>query len=1106
MKQRHDNHYRYPGSRPFSDSNLDRKLFFGRDSEIKYLFHSILVENLFVLFARSGIGKTSLLNAGLLELLRLGDFLPLVIRFNDPETPPLKAIYPGIEEAVKQRNKQVDEGGLIDYEPGDRNSLWEYFKTADFWSADNRSLTPVLVFDQFEEFFALHPPEQRDAFITQLADLVRGGVPKSLRPIFRSGSRFPYSETAPNVKIIMAVREDYLGYLEELTHAIPNILKNRFRLLPLKCDQARDAIIKPAQLPQDELVRSKGFSYADDTVDEMLGFLCERRERDQVIQTNEVEPFQLQLLCHHIEEKVVQQREQKSRGYVVKKRDLGGKSGMKQVLQGFYESCMKAVGSVWKRRRVRRLCEKGLIENERRVSRDENRLKKKYKVSAETLARLVDNRLLRCEPRVGSIYYELSHDTLVEPILESHQKRVIKKTSIIMPALLFLLIFGANFARLKIDKYKTVNNLYKEAGELIQLGIYPDAITRYNEIMKFTRKRVSIYMEIGQLYERMGEYDSAVKSYKEALEIKNIGSKEAIINYRLGRIYADHKKKPETAIELYNKAIESDPEQIEFHIVLADIYRKLRRYDEAAMKYEDALEIDMGNASAHTGLALVFINQGKPDDANDQYRKALEVTPTNADIYRSIEGELIKRRMTDELIKLYQIAAAARSGKASYYKEIGDGFNELKKYDSAVNCYKKALQIDKDESIYVRLAVTYINQEKPDEAIKLYQKAVGVNSDYADIYSDIALAMENKKMFGQRERLYQIASEAGSEKAAYYEKLGNAFTNLKEYNRAVENYEKALKIDKKHEPAYTGLALVFITQGKPDEANNVYLDALGVSEDLVPIIRSIAYSMKNKGMKRDLINLYKTALYFKSTGAAYYEKLGYEFNKLKAYDWAAKAFGKVTTDEPKNASAWLQQGLAYRKIGNYDQAVRCYTESVKNDPENYFTYNLLGIAYGREGKYKESIESYERALRIKPDYITAWANLAEVTLVAGDFEEAFKLANRILRKPGVSTMHKLAMKFIICASLFFQDRQYKACREMEHLIKYYKYAIDYKPWEYYLSEKFIKESDLRNNAKDLLLELIAILESPRKVSPEKMDEVQESVRKIYSDNNYISGE
>ena len=62
--------YRYPGSPPFRDIEIDRRLFKGRDEEAKKVFHSILSADLFLLYAVSGMGKSSLLNAGVMHRLR----------------------------------------------------------------------------------------------------------------------------------------------------------------------------------------------------------------------------------------------------------------------------------------------------------------------------------------------------------------------------------------------------------------------------------------------------------------------------------------------------------------------------------------------------------------------------------------------------------------------------------------------------------------------------------------------------------------------------------------------------------------------------------------------------------------------------------------------------------------------------------------------------------------------------------------------------------------------------------------------------------------------------------------------------------------------------
>jgi hypothetical protein len=80
-------------------------------------------------------------------------------------------------------------------------------------------LTPVLVLDQFEEFFEFRAAEQRRKLIAGLAEVVKGNVPKGLRETGQIEGDDAYANTPPTLKVIIAMREDYVGQLDELSCA-----------------------------------------------------------------------------------------------------------------------------------------------------------------------------------------------------------------------------------------------------------------------------------------------------------------------------------------------------------------------------------------------------------------------------------------------------------------------------------------------------------------------------------------------------------------------------------------------------------------------------------------------------------------------------------------------------------------------------------------------------------------------------------------------------------------------------------------------------------------------------------------------------------------------
>ena len=164
---------RYPGVQPFGDNEIQRELFRGRDEEKYDLLQLVLAERLVLLFARSGIGKSSLISAGLLEPLRDRDYFPMVVRVSGSSDGPLESLYEGIRSAARAANERRQ----IVHEPSEpdwnKTSLWHFFKTASFWR-ERKLLSPVLIIDQFEELFTLYSAEERKRFIHELSDLARG--------------------------------------------------------------------------------------------------------------------------------------------------------------------------------------------------------------------------------------------------------------------------------------------------------------------------------------------------------------------------------------------------------------------------------------------------------------------------------------------------------------------------------------------------------------------------------------------------------------------------------------------------------------------------------------------------------------------------------------------------------------------------------------------------------------------------------------------------------------------------------------------------------------------------------------------------------------------
>lgn len=360
---------------------------------------------LVVLFAKSGIGKSSLINAGLEPLIEKDFYKIIKIRFQSTEVVCTEMVKNELAPFLNKEKLNKHSKG----KPG----LWEYLRACEFKKGDE-SVTPVLVFDQFEEYFE-HSKQEQDELNSELADMVSDRLPErireSLRAIpFRNRTKADLDWHSPiPVKFVFAIRSDRMSLMDEMSKQIPSILHNRFHLKPLGIEAAKEAIVEPAALK--EGFNTPPFTYSQSALSTMLDYL--KNDAD------EIESFQLQLLCRNIERTV---QKKGLENVVVEPGDFGGKIGIKSILNNYYEQEIGELKAE-EQSRARKFIEEGLIVAGRRVGVSEGVEKQTFNIDEDLLTKLLASRLIRAENTHLGRSYELSHDTLVAPILQSYEVR-----------------------------------------------------------------------------------------------------------------------------------------------------------------------------------------------------------------------------------------------------------------------------------------------------------------------------------------------------------------------------------------------------------------------------------------------------------------------------------------------------------------------------------------------------------------------------------------------------------------------------------------------------------------------------------------------------------
>lgn len=235
----------------------DATYFFGRETETRIVEANLVASRLTVLYGESGVGKTSLLRAGVAHRLTSAARRN-IRRTGVPRA--LAVVYPSTEGDVRiswrdspvprilAAFEQLAVGLGIEVAAPDPDLGFCEALTA--WTQSLRS-DLLIVLDQFEEYLLYHEGEEGPG--TLAAELPRALSEPNLR-----------------VNFLLSIREDQLARLDVFKRTIPAIFENCVRVNHLAREDARKAITKPIDRYNESIEQSQKITIEKELVDTLL--------------------------------------------------------------------------------------------------------------------------------------------------------------------------------------------------------------------------------------------------------------------------------------------------------------------------------------------------------------------------------------------------------------------------------------------------------------------------------------------------------------------------------------------------------------------------------------------------------------------------------------------------------------------------------------------------------------------------------------------------------------------------------------------------------------------------------------------------------------------
>jgi len=466
----------------------------------------------------------------------------------------------------------------------------------------------------------------------------------------------------------------------------------------------------------------------------------------------------------------------------------------------------------------------------------------------------------------------------------------------------------------------TLAYLYNEEGDSARaaeaLSSVPDAA-----------RSAKLYSALGYTYEQRKEYKQAITAYRKAIELDrdNLDAIRGLAQNLLNDGQTD------AALEQYKIIAESNPEDAQTYLRMAEIYRRNGKFDLALENLKKAESMVQDSMEVPYNIAAVYQAQGRYDEAVQVLQDLVKKTDKPDNNYSQSEknnravflerlGTVYRDNSNEQLaIETFRKMLALGDENAERgYQQIIDTYREAKQWQKATEAAKEATQkLPNDRGLKMVYAAQLADMGQPDAGLEQVKSLLDGSAQDRDVYVSLAQMYSRQKRWPDAEGALDKAAKLSTkdEDKEYVEFLrGSTYERQKKYEQAEEVFRKVLAAD-------------------PQNA---------------AVLNYLGYMLADRGSKLDeALIMIKKAVELEPANGAYLDSLGWAYFRLGKYELAEDNLMKASQHMGMDPTVQDHLGDLYQKTGRLKLAAahweRAVNEWNKTVPAEVDTDNLAQV-------------------------------------------------------------------------------------------------------------------------------------------------------------------
>ncbi len=349
------------------------------------------------------------------------------------------------------------------------------------------------------------------------------------------------------------------------------------------------------------------------------------------------------------------------------------------------------------------------------------------------------------------------------------------------------------------------------------------------------------------------------------------------------------------AVELIQKAIQSNGNVALFHANISEILRILHRLDESIAHGERAVALDPQMVMALSNLGIAYFDRKDYQKAEACQQRALALDPNCAQSLNNLGSIRRECKHHDEAIILYGKASAANPNYLEPLNNLGALLLEEDRTPEAIEALTKALQINPNYAEAIcNMGGVNLELEENETALVYYRRALELRPIYVEAQMGLAKTYQAMEKLPDAEANARYAIQIDPNNAKAHALMGSIYAELAQPELAEAEYDRSLELNPECDDALLGLGHLCMENGQMERAEELFLRALEFKPDNLGARIHIAQVKKVKASDDNFAALLeeekKSAVFSENKKMSLHFALGKCYDDSKDYDHAFPHF------------------------------------------------------------------------------------------------------------------------------------------------------------------------------------------------------------------------